>query len=61
MCDILPTPTPGQRENAMTIERHGNTWMLLRRNGEGIVSVVRSFRTERAARNALARLSALLS
>jgi hypothetical protein len=41
----------------MTIEKHGNAWMLVRRNGGGIVSVIRSFRTERAARNALARLS----
>ena len=41
----------------MTIERHANVWMLVRRNGEGIVSVIRSFRSERAARNALARLS----
>jgi hypothetical protein len=41
----------------MTIEKHGNVWMLIRRNGEGIVSVVRSFRAERSARAALARLS----
>lgn len=42
---------------ALKIEKHGNVWMLVRRNGEGIVSVVRSFRSERSALNALARLA----
>lgn len=42
---------------ALKIEKHGNVWMLVRRNGEGIVSVLKSCRTERSALDALSRLA----
>jgi len=40
-----------------TVEQHANVWMIVRRNSEGVVSVIRSFRTERAALSAMGRMS----
>lgn len=40
----------------LKIEQHANVWMLVRRNSEGVVSVIKSFKTEGAARKALAKL-----
>lgn len=39
-----------------TIEKHANVWMIVRRNSAGIVSVVKSCKTERGAQRALRRL-----
>lgn len=41
----------------MAVQKHGNVWMLVRLNGEGIVSVIRSFRSECGALSAMGRLS----
>lgn len=53
----MPIEANAPMERDMQIEKHGNVWMLIRRNSEGAVSVIRSFRTERAALNAMGRLS----
>jgi len=53
-----PIETHRTRSQQMTaVEQHANVWMIVRRNSEGVVSVIRSFRTERAALNAMGRLS----
>ena len=31
------------------VQQHGNTWMVVRLNSEGVVGVIRSFRKQAAA------------
>ncbi len=40
-------------------EKHGNVWMVVRRNSEGIVGTVKSFARQAAAERLAVKLNAL--
>lgn len=40
-------------------EKHGNVWMVVRRNSEGIVGTVKSFARQSAAERLAVKLNAL--
>ncbi len=42
-------------------EKHGNVWMVVRRNSEGIVGTVKSFARQAAAERLAVKLNALLT
>ena len=41
-------------------EKHGNTWMVVRSNSQGIVTVVKSFQREASAQKLAGKLNALV-